>query len=228
MEFTNSNIILAVIVIILFYFIGQFILFETKREFIIGISKVVQGFAVGFLLVGYLESKNKEKQDEIKRKEEEYIRYVSDTVEEIEQLFLDNPKELTNLWYEFYGYDKFPNKIGINEKEINNSDITSEITQIEYVTLLKIIQKLYVIFIVDSNIYDDIYFINRVWHYIKRSNKCKYVFSVTREIYSIEFYKKLLSTGLLVEDEQDVIDVTIPNPTKSYVVENSKKCNHIY
>ena len=143
-------------------------------------------------------------------------------------MFLDNPKELTNLWYEFYGYDNFPNKIGINEKEINNSDVTAEITQIEYVTLLKILQKLYVIFIVDNTIYDDIHFINRVWHYIKRSNKCKYVLSLTRSIYSIEFYKKLVSTALVVEGELDIISVSIPKPTKSYTVPETKKCTNIY
>jgi hypothetical protein len=227
MEFTSTNIILAVVVFILFYFIGEFVLFESRREFIIGISKVVQGFAVGFLLVGYIENKNKEKEEAIKRKDEEYIKYVSDTVEKIEQMFLDNPKELTNLWYEFYGYDNFPDKIGINEKKINNFD-NSEITQIEYVTLVKMLQQLYVIFIVDNTIYDDIQFINRVWHYIKRSKKCKHVFSLTREVYSIEFYKKLLEKGLIEESEIDVIDVSIPKVNDIGEITDSKKCNNIY
>jgi len=211
-----------------------YIIYGSKRKFIIGISQVVQGFAVGFLLVGYLDAKNKERNEVVKQKKEEYVKYVSETFDSIEQMFLNNPKELSNLWYEFYGFDNFPepqtnndNKNGNqNEKQIQNAD-TSNMTQFEYVTLLKIIQKIYVVYIQNNDIFNDINFSDKLRHYIKRSKKFKQVFGLTKDMYSINFYKKLVSTGLVDDDDVNVERVNIPKLISLYKINSSEKCQLI-
>jgi len=208
-----------------------YVIYGSKRKFIIGISQVVQGFAVGFLLVGYIESKNKNTIDAIKQKKEEYVKYVSETFDSIEQMFLNNPKELSNLWYEFYGFDNFPhpqsnndNKNGNqNEKELKNAD-GSNMTQFEYVTLLKIIQKIYVVYIQNNDIFNDINFSDKLRHYIKRSKKFKEVFAVTKDMYSIDFYKKLISTGLVDDEDVNIENVHVPKLISSYKINASEKC----
>ena len=230
----NSTLILIFVAMILIYMIFTYIFFESKREFILGFSKLVQGFAVGFLLLGYIDNKNKEKNEIIKQKKEEYIKYVSDTFDSIEQMFLNNPKELSNLWYEFYGFDNFPepqsnndNKnVNQNENQLKNID-NNAMTQFEYITLLKIIQKIYVVYIQNNDIFNDINFSDKLRHYIKRSKKFKKVFAVTKDMYSIDFYKKLVSTGLIDDADVNVENVDIPKLISSYKFNNNEKCKLI-
>jgi hypothetical protein len=227
----NSKLILIFILITLIGMLTGYVIYGSKRKFIIGISQVVQGFAVGFLLVGYIETSNKDKNAIEKKNKEDYIKYVSEIFDDIEQMFLNNPKELSNLWYEFYGFDNFPkpqsNNDNKNEKELKNADDDNNMTQFEYVTLNKLIQKIYVIYIAYNDVFDDINFSDKIRHYVKRSKKFQTVFALTKDMYSIDFYKKLLSTGLLDSDSVNVESVHVPKLISSYKITTPHPCQII-
>jgi len=120
----------------------------------------------------------------------DYIDFIGRSFDKIDSYYLENPNELNNLYYEFYGYSNFPVrniKENINQNQNQRSDSNSltedkrKVTDIEYIVLLKIIQQINIMFITNEKIFEDINFRNKLINFT-RSAKFKEVLSFNKNI----------------------------------------------
>ena len=118
-------------------------------------------------------------------------------------MYIENMEELNNLYYEFYGFNNF--SVG----QIKKTGDKSIITNLEYITIQKIIDYLFNIFITNPDIYYDINFNNKIINYTN-SNKFKKVFSYIKNNYSPSFIKLLNDQQIIKNSDIYVETINIP------------------
>ena len=133
-----------------------------------------------------------------KERNQLFIEHNSKNYIEIYKLFLKYPKELGDLFYEFYGSVGFP-KRNTESKQIN---------RYEYIVINIIIENLITMFIIDNDIFQNLQFRNRISSFV-RSKKFVYVLSNNKGNYPSEFIKKLLDENLILPKDLQLENVNI-------------------
>ena len=229
MEFTTVLYIYFTLIIILIYL---YIYTVEHRILITGIVSILSSSTLVIGLINYITSENIRNEQTNLSNQKKYIDFISGSFDKIDNYYINNPSELHSLFYEFYGYNNFPEKYtnskinnvtnnSINNNSINNninnSDDTNKntdkiidnITSIEYITLLKIIQYIEIMFIINENIFKDINFRNRLINYTN-SKKFKRVLAYNKNNYSSAFLKKMNELQIIIDKEIEVENISIP------------------
>jgi hypothetical protein len=196
---------------------------KDNRIIISGIISILSSSTLVVGIINYVSSEKAKVENENKEAVKNYIEFISGSFDKIDNYFISHPKELHELYYEFYGDNFFPknkdNKQNIDYREsIENIDNkvnkdkdkdSNNISPLEYIIILKIIQNMENIYIVDENIYQDIYVLNRISSYTK-SKKLIKVLSFNKNKYDSKFIKKLNDLDLIKYSELEVENVSIP------------------
>jgi len=203
------------------------------RILITGIVSILSSSTLVIGLINYINNEQLRNEAETKTNQKNYIDFISGSFDKIDNYYINNPSELHSLFYEFYGYNNFPekyssNKIsndkisvinndfndnntnGNNDNNGKNSDkIIINITSIEYITLLKIIQYIEIMFIINEDIFQDLNFRNRIINYTN-SKKFRRVLAYNKNNYSNDFLKKMSELKIIVSSDIEVENISIP------------------
>ena len=207
------------------------------RILITGVVSILSSSTLVIGLINYVSNENVKIEQETKTNQKNYIDFISGSFDKIDNYYINNPKDLHSLFYEFYGYNNFPEKYSGNDKindvnnsinnstnnniinniDINNNDdnnkdidnIIDNITSIEYITLLKIIQYIEIMFIINENIFKDLNFRNRIINYTN-SKKFRRVLAYNKNNYSNAFLKKMNELKIIVSTDIEVENISIP------------------
>jgi len=199
--FGTYFVIIAILIVIYIYA-------ETNRQLITGIVSILSGSTIALGLLNYMNNENTRLMQQQYNERRDYIDFISSSFDKIDSYYLDNPNDLHDLFYEFYGYSNFPinSKRKKNETNKNGSDITD----IEYIVLLKIIQQINIMFITNPDIFEDLNFRNKIINYT-RSTKLKEVLSYNKNNFSSSFINKLNDLKIINYNDMQVEQITIPN-----------------
>lgn len=226
LDFTTVLYLYFVLIAILVYL---YIYVVKHRIIITGIVSILSSSTLAIGLINYVTSENDRNQQLAKTNQKNYIDFISGSFDKIDNYYISNPKELHSLYYEFYGYNNFPekyngtDKINDNNNIINNIDINNNgdennknidkiinnITSIEYITLLKIIQYIEIMFIINENIFQDLNFRNRIINYTN-SKKFRRVLAYNKNNYSDAFLKKMDELKIITSNDIEVENISIP------------------
>lgn len=201
--FGTYFLIIVILVIIYIYA-------DTNRQLITGVVSILSGSTIALGLLNYINNENTRIMQQEFNKRREYIDFISNSFDKIDSYYLENPDELHDLFYEFYGYSNFPINTVREKKEKHKNRNGNNITDIEYIILLKIIQKINIMFITNENIFEDLNFRNKIINYT-RSNKFKEVLSYNKNNFSDEFINKLNELKIINYDEIQVEQIAIPS-----------------
>ena len=207
------------------------------RILITGVVSILSSSTLVIGLINYVSNENVKIEQETKTNQKNYIDFISGSFDKIDNYYINNPKDLHSLFYEFYGYNNFPEKYSGNDKindvnnsinnstnnniinniDINNNDdnnkdidnIIDNITSIEYITLLKIIQYIEIMFIINEDIFKDLNFRNRIINYTN-SKKFRRVLAYNKNNYSNAFLKKMNELKIIVSTDIEVENISIP------------------
>ena len=226
-------------IILYFYFILIAILIYLyvyvvkNRRLITGIVSILSSSTLVIGLINYINNEKVRDSQENKSNQKNYIDFISGSFDKIDNYYVNNPEELHSLFYEFYGYNNFPekyegkdktnnnnnnNNVDINNNINNDNDndnnknidnIINNITSIEYITLLKIIQYIEIMFIINENIFTDLNFRNRIINYTN-SKKFRRVLAYNKNNYSNEFLIKMNELKIITNSEIEVENISIP------------------
>jgi hypothetical protein len=184
---------------------------DTNRQLITGVVSILSGSTIALGLMNYINSENTRVNQEKATAKRNYIDFISSTFDKIDSYYLERPEDLHDLFYEFYSYSNFPiNPLGKKKKTSDNEINNGNITDIEYIVLLKIIQQINIMFITNPNIFEDLNFRNKIINYT-RSNKFKKVLSYNKNNFSIDFINKLNELKIIDTNEIQVEQITIPS-----------------
>lgn len=186
------------------------------RILITGVVSILSSSTLVIGLINYINNEKIKQDTDNKMIQNNYVEYF----DKIDGYYISNPKELQSLFYEFYGYNNFPEKYDSNDKinNKNNNDndnnknidnTINNITSIEYITIIKIIQYIEIIFIMNNNIFEDLNFRNRIINYT-RSQKFKNVLAYNKNSFTYNFIKKLLDLQLIYVKDIEVENISIP------------------
>ena len=207
------------------------------RILITGVVSILSSSTLVIGLINYVSNENVKIEQETKTNQKNYIDFISGSFDKIDNYYINNPKDLHSLFYEFYGYNNFPEKYSGNDKindvnnsinnstnnniinniDINNNDdnnkdidnIIDNITSIEYITLLKIIQYIEIMFIINEDIFKDLNFRNRIINYTN-SKKFRRVLAYNKNNYSNAFLKKMSELKIIISSDIEVENISIP------------------
>jgi hypothetical protein len=226
-DFTTILYLYFMLIGILIYL---YIYIVKHRVLITGIVSILSSSTLALGLINYVSSENIKIEQETKTNQKNYIDFISGSFDKIDNYYINNPKELHSLYYEFYGYNNFPEKYNgtdkindknnniINNIDINNNDdentknidkIITNISSIEYITLLKIIQYIEIMFIINENIFQDLNFRNRIINYTN-SKKFRRVLAYNKNNYSNAFLKKMNDLKIITSTDIEVENISIP------------------
>ena len=197
-------VIFGVCVLAVFMVIGIFVYQTDKRSTITGVITILSSATIILGLVDYIKNENTKYEQLYAEKAKNYVNFVSNSFDKIDSYYLENPTELHDLFYEFYGYNNFPK----NKKDTQTSYLNN-ITNIEYIILLKIIQQLNIMFITNDHIFEDVNFRNKIINYT-RSQKFKKVLSYNKNSFSAEFINRLDKLKIINAEDIQVEHVVIP------------------
>jgi len=230
LDFTTVLYLYFILIAILIYL---YIHIVKHRILITGIVSILSSSTLALGLINYVSSENVRNEQEAKANQKNYIDFISGSFDKIDNYYITNPEELHSLYYEFYGYNNFPEKYKNNKNFDKNSDIINnnginnsinnddnangknidktinEITSIEYITLLKIIQYIEIMFIINENIFQDLNFRNRIINYTN-SKKFRRVLAYNKNNYSYAFLKKMDDLKIISETDIEVENISIP------------------
>jgi hypothetical protein len=235
MDFTTILYLYFLLIIILIYLYIHTI---KHRLIITGIVSILSSSTLVIGLINYINNEQLRNETETKTNQKNYIDFISGSFDKIDNYYINNPAELHSLFYEFYGYNNFPEKYsgkinGINNNSINNNSINNNsinnndvnnnndddnkdidktinnITSIEYITLLKIIQYIEIMFIINENIFKDLNFRNRIINYTN-SKKFRRVLAYNKNNYSNDFLKKMSELKIIDSSDIEVENISIP------------------
>ena len=204
-KITDNNIltrIFTIYFICLIVLIYLYITHEKHRNIISGIISILSGTSIAVSLFSIINNEQKLQFETDKKSVQDYAEFINSSFDKIDGYYLSYPKELHSLFYEFYGNNSFPQNENISE---NN-----KINTIEYITILKIIQHIYLMYIINNNIFEDVDFRNRISNYLN-SRKFKYIFARNKNNYSDRFIKYLLNLNFITEEELRVNSISIPS-----------------
>jgi hypothetical protein len=195
--------------LIIFVLIVIYIYAETNRQLITGIVSILSGSTIALGLLNYMNNENTRVMQQEYNKRRDYIDFISSSFDKIDTYYLENPNDLHDLFYEFYGYSNFPINTVREKKERPKNNNGNNVTDIEYIVLLKIIQQINIMFITNSDIFEDLNFRNKIINYT-RSSKFKEVLSYNKNNFSEEFINKLNELKIINTNEMEVEQITIP------------------
>lgn len=213
--------ILYLYFILISILIYLYIHIEKHRILITGIVSILSSSTLAVGLINYVNSENIRNEQETKTNQKNYIDFISGSFDKIDNYYVTNPKELHSLFYEFYGYNNFPEKYdnnngnnmnhNMNNEMVNNNDdkVKNNISSIEYITLLKIIQYIEIMFIINENIFQDVNFRNRIINYTN-SKKFRRVLAYNKNNYSHSFLKKMINLKIIDSTDIEVENLPIP------------------
>lgn len=208
----NYSFILTMYFLVILILIIVYIYADTNRKLITGIVSILSGSTIALGLLNYMNNENSRKIQESYNQRRDYIDFIGGSFDRIDSYYLENPNELNELYYEFYGYSNFPirdKKGNINLKERNDTDDKKKVSDIEYIILLKIIQQINIMFITNPGIFEDINFRNKIINFT-RSHKFKEVLSFNKNDFSSEFIEKLNKLTIINNKDIQVEQITIP------------------
>jgi len=221
MDFTNILYIYFISIVILIYLYVY--ADEKNRKIITGVLSILSSSTLAIGLINYVSTEKTRYDQENKTNQKNYIDFISGSFDKIDNYYINNPEQLHSLYYEFYGYSNFPEKYEnskindknnniININKDNNMDMSliNDITSIEYITLLKIIQYIEIMFIINENIFQDLNFRNRLINYT-HSKKFRRVLAYNKNNYSQNFIKKMNELNIITFDDIKVENITIPS-----------------
>ena len=207
-----NNYILMIYFLVILILIICYIYVDKDRQLITGIVSILSGSAVALGLLNYIHGEETKKQQSEYTAKRDYIDFVGGTFDKIDSYYLENPNELNNLYYEFYGYHNFPikdKKENINLKEKNDIEDKKKITDIEYIVLLKIIQQIEIMFITNEHIFEDISFKNKITNYT-RSEKFKKVLAFNKNDFPSVFIQTLDKLQIIIHKDLQIEEISIP------------------
>lgn len=194
--------IIAILIVIYIYA-------DTNRQLITGIVSILSGSTIALGLLNYMNNENTRLMQQQYNERRDYIDFISSSFDKIDSYYLENPNDLHDLFYEFYGYSNFPINSKREKNETNKNTNGSNITDIEYIVLLKIIQQINIMFITNPDIFEDLNFRNKIINYT-RSHKFKEVLSYNKNNFSSAFINKLNELKIINYNEIQVEQITIP------------------
>ena len=147
---------------------------------------------VNIILDNKARKRKKEKEDK-----NIFIEHNNENFIKIYKLFLEHPKELGNLFYDFYGQYGFPK---------NNDKYSKKINRFEYIVINIIIENLITMFIIDNSIFENLQFRNKIINFIK-SEKFKYVLARKKRDFPTEFVNKLISEKMVLPKDLQVENI---------------------
>lgn len=171
------------------------------KELIQILIQIITASMIGLGFINYIDNSNKNKLFEISNRNKNYIDSLGKSFDEINSFYLENPKELHNLYEEFYKYNDFP-----DDKSIKNKQ---NISPIEYIYILKIINIIYIVYISNITIFEDINFKSQLFNYT-RSKKLKYILALNKNNYSHEFINTLTTNQLINVNDLIIENIGIP------------------
>jgi len=175
-----------------------------KKTILTDIVAILSGLTISFGLINYISAERQAQIQNSEQKKKNYIDNVSQLFIKINSIYLKYPKELNDLFYEFYGYNSFP-----LENEENHNNENDAITSIEFTMINIIIESLNNMYIINPEIFDDLNIRNRILCFIN-SKKFKKILSQIKNNYSYHFINKLLEEQIITNKEIDVENVNIP------------------
>jgi len=225
----DFSFVLYFYIILISILIYLYINITKHRLLISGIVSILSSSTLVLGLINYINTENSKVNELKEKKQKNYIDFISGSFDKIDNYYINNPKLLHALFYEFYGFNNFPKKYDndndnnndndndkinhTNSNIIKNIDINNDeennITSIEYITLLKIIQYIEIMFIINENIFEDLNFRNRIINYTN-SAKFRKVLAYNKNNYSNEFLKKMDYLKIITSDEIEVENIPIP------------------
>ena len=187
-------------IIIMCFLIGlYFSLYKKKRKALIFMNII--GIATTAILFSGITNIILDNRERRKKKEQEdkniFIEHNNENFIKIYKLFLEHPKELGNLFYDFYGQYGFPKTDEKYSKKIN---------RFEYIVINVIIENLITMFIIDNNIFENLQFRNKIITFIN-SEKFKYVLARKKRDFPPEFIDKLLSKKIVLPKDLQVENI---------------------
>lgn len=194
--------ILIIVYIIVVFVILTIYIYSPHSKLVTDSISILSGLTIA---LGIINFSNIEKQNEINKQVEKmnsYVNNISSVFNKIDLLYVNNMKDLHNLYYEFYGFNNFP---APTKPDSNPNRITS----LEYITIQMIIDYLYNIFITNPEIFTDINFKNKITTYTN-SKKFKSVFAFLKNNYSPDFMKVLNERQIIKDNEIDIDNINIP------------------
>jgi hypothetical protein len=192
--------------------ITLYIKFRRYRLLISGITSILSSSTLAVGIVNYINTANNKAESDDKENRQNYIDFVSGSFDKIDGLYIDHPEQLHSLYYEFYGYGFFPQHFNNGDKNNNeNADIKhdSNITAMEYITLIKIIQHLEIMYIANHSIFEDTTFRNRILNFTN-SNKFRKTLAYNKNNFSHDFIEQLFDSRIIHRDQLDVEEISIP------------------
>lgn len=217
-QYINYSFILAVYFLIIVVLIFIYIYADSNRKLITGVVSILSGSTIALGLLNYMSNENTKQIQDAYNAKRDYIDFIGNSFDKIDSYYLENPNELNELYYEFYGYSNFPVrniKENQNQNQNQRSDSNSltedkrKVTDIEYIVLLKIIQQINIMFITNEKIFEDINFRNKLINFT-RSTKFKEVLSFNKNNFASEFIEKLNKLKIITDEEIQVEQITIP------------------
>ena len=96
------------------------------RILITGVVSILSSSTLVIGLINYVSNENVKIEQETKTNQKNYIDFISGSFDKIDNYYINNPKDLHSLFYEFYGYNNFPEKYNGNDKinNVNNTTLT--------------------------------------------------------------------------------------------------------
>jgi hypothetical protein len=202
----------------------------TNKVVVKDIVAILSGLTIALGLINYIgvERRNKVVSETTSKKD--YIDNISSTFIKIDSLYLQYPDELRDLFYEFYGFNDFPqsdqtpnptpststnppNSTPVSdviiEKRKKPIGTTSVISSKEFICIHLILEYLSNMFLINPEIFSELKIRQRIACYTQ-SNKLKYVLSSVKENYSVDFIKALDSQQLIMNSELDSENINIP------------------
>ena len=196
-----------VLIVITAYF------YMSEKVILKDLIAILSGLTIALGLINYITLQNETKKKNDLDSKRNYIDNISSIFVKINSFYLQYPNELHNLFYEFYGFNSFPQKCtNIVTPSVTPSvnNINDDINSIEFMVINIIIEYLSNMFIVNPNIFNDLNIRNRITCFTQ-SKKFKKILSVVKDNYSQEFIDSLNQEKIILINELGNQNVIVPH-----------------
>lgn len=215
----NFSIIIIIFVAMVCILAYLYINIIEYRNIISSLASIMSSMAIASGVLSYYYEEQLSMNIRANNDRDNYIKFISGSLDNIDAQYIASPKELHSLYYEFYGYNNFPqyyDNVATDTNNTNNKENLSKsnpVTPFEYITILKIIQYISIMFVVNNDIFSETHFRNRILNFTQ-SPKLKYVLSHNKNNFSADFISKLVELKILQLDDMDVSVISIPKINK--------------
>jgi len=172
---------------------------------------ILSGLTIALGLINYITIQNETNTKKDIDSKRNYIDNISSIFVKINSLYLEYPNELHNLFYEFYGFNSFPENSAVSVIQNTPKPTTDNqtINSMEFMVINIIVEYLSNMFIINPEIFNDLNTRNRIACFTQ-SKKFKKILSVIKNNYSQEFINSLNQEKIILISELDNQNVNIP------------------